>query len=215
MGHDPDDLARESRWALETRSIHVGQHPDPTYGAVAPPIYQTSTFAFDSPAQGARRFAGTEPGYIYSRMSNPTTARLEECIASLEGGTGALATASGMAAVSAVFLSHLRSGDHVIAAKALFGSCRFVVEEFLPRYGIASTLVDGTDLDQWRAAMRPNTKTCFLESPTNPTLSLVDIAAVAEIAHAGARRWSSTMCSRRRMLQSPLALGARFGVVYS
>src|SRR5260370_12227239 len=107
-----------------------------------------------------------------------------EGMAACGGGGAARATASGMAAVTAAMMGQLRAGDHVVAAKALFGSCRWVVEELLPRYGVASTLVDGLDLAQWRNAMRPNTRTLFLESPTNPTLDVIDIKAVAEIAHA-------------------------------
>src|SRR5690606_31917353 len=125
----------------------------------------------------------------YSRFSNPTVAMFEERMRLLEGAEAARSTATGMAAVTAAFLSHLRTGDHVVAARALFGSCRYVVEELLPRFGIASTLVDGADLGAWKRAIRKGkTKALFLESPTNPTLEIYDIAAIAEIAHkAGAR----------------------------
>lgn len=169
---------------LETLAIHAGQAPDPLTGAVAPPLYQTSTFAFESPAQGARRFAGTEPGYIYSRIDNPTTRMLEDCIAALERGTEGLATASGMAAVSTVFFALLRSGDHVVATETLYGPSRLVLEQDFARFGIGSTFVDSGDLDAVRAAIRPETRLLFLETPANPTLRLADLAACAEIARA-------------------------------
>jgi O-succinylhomoserine sulfhydrylase len=138
----------------------------------------------------------------------------EARMASLEGAEAARATATGMAAVTVALLGQLKAGDHVVAAKALFGSCRYVVEDFLPRYGIASTLVDGTDLAQWKNAVRPNTKTFFLESPTNPTLEIIDIAAVADIAHAAGATLVVDNVFATPLLQSPLALGADC-VVYS
>ncbi|HET7714596.1 MAG TPA: aminotransferase class I/II-fold pyridoxal phosphate-dependent enzyme, partial [Bauldia sp.] len=152
------------------------------FGENSEAIFLTQGFVYDSAEAAAARFKGDEPGFIYSRFSNPTVAMFEERMRLLEGAGAARATASGMAAVTATFLSHLKAGDHVIAAKALFGSCRYVVEELLPKYGIAATLVDGTDLDQWRKAVTPRTRALFLESPTNPTLEVIDIAAVAEIA---------------------------------
>jgi O-succinylhomoserine sulfhydrylase len=138
----------------------------------------------------------------------------EQRMADLEGAEAARATATGMAAVTTAILAPLRAGDHVVAAKALFGSCRYVVEDLLPRYGIESTLVDGLDLDQWRNAMRPNTRSCFLESPTNPTLDVMDISAIAEIAHAGGARLIVDNVFATPIWQSPLALGADV-VVYS
>jgi O-succinylhomoserine sulfhydrylase len=138
----------------------------------------------------------------------------EQRIAAFEGAETARATASGMAAVTASMLGQLKAGDHVIAAKALFGSCRYVVEEFLPRFGVASTLVDGTDLEQWRRAVRPNTKTFFLESPTNPTLEVIDIAEVAKIAHAAGATLIVDNVFATPLWQSPLQLGADC-VVYS
>src|SRR5204863_3644000 len=126
--------------------------------------------------QCAARFKGEEPGFLYSRFSNPTVAMFEARMAAFEGAEAARATASGMAAVTTSLLGQLKAGDHVVAAKALFGSCRWVVEELLPRYGVASTLVDGADFAQWKNAVRPNTRTFFLESPTNPTREIIDIA---------------------------------------
>ena len=160
------------------------------------------------------RFKGDEPGFIYSRFSNPTVAMFEQRMALLEGAEAARATASGMAAVTAALMGQLKAGDHVVAARALFGSCLYVVEELLPRFGVASTLVDGADLDAWRAAMRPNTKTAFLESPTNPTLEIIDIAAVAEIVHEAGATLVVDNVFATPLLQHPLELGADC-VVYS
>jgi O-succinylhomoserine sulfhydrylase len=184
------------------------------FGENAEAIFMTQGFVYDSAEAAAARFKGDEPGFIYSRFSNPTVAMFEERMRLLEGAGAARATASGMAAVSAVFLSHLKAGDHVIAAKALFGSCRYVVEELLPKYGITSTLVDGSDLSQWKKAVRPETKALFLESPTNPTLEVIDIAAVAEIAHKAKARLIVDNVFATPLLQKPLELGADI-VVYS
>src|SRR5260370_14807336 len=153
-------------------------------------------------------FKGEDPGYIYSRYSNPTIAMFERRMIELEGAEAARATATGMAAVTTAILAPLKTGDHVVAAKAMFGSCRYVVEDLLPRYGIQSTLVDGLDLDQWKKAMRPNTKTCFLESPTNPTLEVLDIPAIAAIAHQGGARLIVDNVFATPIWQSPLSLGA-------
>lgn len=184
------------------------------FGENAEAIFLTQGFVYDSAEAAAARFKGDEPGFIYSRFSNPTVAMFEERMRLLEGAGAARATASGMAAVSAVFLSHLKAGDHVIAAKALFGSCRYVVEELLPKYGIASTLVDGSNLSQWRKAVRPETRALFLESPTNPTLEVIDIAAVAEIARKAKARLIVDNVFATPLLQRPLELGADI-VVYS
>ena len=157
------------------------------FGENSEALFLTQSYVYENAASAERRFKGEEKGFIYSRYGNPTVAMFEARMCALEGAQAARATATGMAAVTAALMGQLRAGDHVVAAKALFGSCRYVVEDYLPRYGIASTLVDGTELEQWKQAVRPNTKTCFLESPTNPTLEVIDIAAVAKIAHeAGA-----------------------------
>ncbi len=139
-------------------------------------LFLTQGYAYESMEVAEERFKGTSPGFIYSRYGNPTVSMFEERMAMLEGAEAARATASGMAAVTAALMGQVRAGDHVVAAKALFGSCLYVVEDLLPRFGVASTLVDGSDLDQWRAAMRPQTKVCFMESPTNPSLEVYDIA---------------------------------------
>jgi O-succinylhomoserine sulfhydrylase len=201
------------RYRPETHLVHAGQMRS-NFGETSEALYLTQGFVYDSAAQCAARFKGEEPGFLYSRFSNPTVAMFEARMATFEGAEAARATASGMAAVTTALLGQLRAGDHVVAAKALFGSCRWVVEELLPRFGVASTLVDGLDLGQWQAAVRPNTKTFFLESPTNPTLDIIDIAAVAAIAHAAGATLLVDNVFATPLWQSPLALGADC-VVYS
>ncbi|MCB1539302.1 MAG: O-succinylhomoserine sulfhydrylase [Rhodoblastus sp.] len=196
-----------------TRLVHGGTLRS-QYGETSEALFLTQGFVYDSAEAAEARFKGNEPGFIYARFGNPTVAMFEQRMALLEGAEAARATASGMAAVTAALMGLLRAGDHVVAARALFGSCLYVVEEWLPRFGVASTLVDGTDLDQWRAAMRPNTKVCFLESPTNPQLEILDVAAIAEIAHAGGAKLVVDNVFATPLLQQPLALGADV-VVYS
>jgi O-succinylhomoserine sulfhydrylase len=204
---DPKDLHPE------TRLIHAGILRS-QFGETAEALFLTQGFVYDSAEQCEARFVGTEPGFLYSRFSNPTVNMFETRMASFEGAESARATATGMAAVHNAVIGQVKAGDHVVAAKALFGSCRWVVEDFLPRFGVASTLVNGLDLDEWRAAVRPNTKVFFLESPTNPTLEVLDIAAIAAIAHdAGARLLVDNVFATP-LYQSPLALGADC-VVYS
>src|SRR5438105_2478126 len=179
-------MSAKRSYRAETELVHAGILRS-QFEETSEALFLTQGYVYESSTSAEKRFKNEEPGYLYSRFSNPTVAMFEQRMASLEGAEAARATATGMAAVTTALMGQLKAGDHVVAAKALFGSCRYVVEDFLPRFGVASTLVDGTDLDQWRAAMRPNTKTCFLESPTNPTLEVIDIAAVAKIAHdAGA-----------------------------
>ena len=177
-------------------------------------IFLTQGYLYDTMEQAESRFKGETPGFIYSRFANPTVAMFEKRMALLEGAEAARATATGMAAVTASLMGQVKAGDHVVAAKALFGSCLYVVEELLPRFGVASTLVDGADLEAWRKAMRPNTKTCFIETPTNPTLELVDIAEVATIAHGAGATLVVDNVFATPMLQHPLKLGADV-VVYS
>jgi O-succinylhomoserine sulfhydrylase len=197
----------------ETRLVHGGTLRS-QFGETSEALFLTQGYIYDSAEQCAARFANTDPGYIYSRFANPTVAMFEQRMIELEGAEAARATATGMAAVTTAILAPLRAGDHVVAAKAMFGSCRFVVEDLLPRYGITSTLVDGLDLDQWQKAMRPNTKTLFLESPTNPTLEVLDIGEIARIAHKGGARLIVDNVFATPIWQSPLALGADV-VVYS
>jgi O-succinylhomoserine sulfhydrylase len=197
----------------ETRLIHAGTQRS-QFGETSEAIFLTQGFVYDSAEQCAGRFTGEEPGYLYSRFSNPTVNMFEQRMAALEGAESARATASGMAAVTAALMGQVRAGDHVVAAKALFGGCRWVVEDWLPRFGVTSTLVDGGDLAQWRNAVRDNTKVFFLESPTNPTLEVYDIAEIAKIAHAAGAKLTVDNVFATPLWQSPLALGADC-VVYS
>ena len=196
-----------------TRQVHGGTMRS-AFGETSEALFLTQGFIYDTAEAAEARFKGEEGGYIYSRFSNPTVAMFERRMAELEGAEAARATASGMAGVTAALLGQLRAGDHVVAARALFGSCRFVVEELLPRFGVASTLVDGTDLDAWSKAVRAETKTFFLESPTNPTLEVLDIAAIAAIAKDAGASLVVDNVFATPVLQSPLALGATC-VVYS
>ena len=197
----------------ETRLVHGGTLRS-QFGETSEALFLTQGYVYDTAEQCAARFANTDPGYIYSRFSNPTVSMFEQRMIELEGAEAARSTATGMAAVTTAILAPLRAGDHVVAAKAMFGSCRFVVEDLLPRYGITSTLVDGLNLDDWQKAMRPNTKTLFLESPTNPTLEVLDIAEIAKIAHKGGARLIVDNVFATPLWQSPLSLGADV-VVYS
>ena len=196
-----------------TRLVHGGTMRS-QFGELSEALFLTQGYAYNSMEQAEARFKNLEPGFIYSRYSNPTTAMLEERMALLEGAGAARSTASGMAAVSAALMGQVKAGDHVVAARALFGSCLYIVEDVLPRFGVATTLVDGKDLDQWRAAMRPSTKVLFLETPTNPTLEIYDIAAIAEIAHAGGATLVVDNVFATPLQQRPLELGADC-VVYS
>ena len=171
-----------SRARISTKVVHAGEHPDDATGAIIPPIYQTSTFAFKSAEHGARLFSGDEVGYVYTRLSNPTTRVLEEKLAFLEGGEDALVTASGMAAVSTVASSILRQGDHLVSARVVYSATYALFEEIVPRMGVSVSFVDGSSLRELRAEVRQNTKMIFIETPGNPTLDIIDIGAVAEVA---------------------------------
>jgi O-succinylhomoserine sulfhydrylase len=197
----------------ETRLVHAGTLRS-QFGETSEALFLTQGFVYDSAEQCEARFIGKEPGYLYSRFSNPTVNMFETRMAAFEGAEAARATATGMAAVHNSVIGQVRAGDHVVAAKALFGSCRWVIEEFLPRFGVASTLVNGLNLDEWRRAVRPNTKVFFLESPTNPTLEVLDIEAIAAIAHEAGARLVVDNVFATPIYQSPFTLGADC-VVYS
>jgi O-succinylhomoserine sulfhydrylase len=171
-------------WKTRTRLVHEGTRRS-QYGEVSEAIMLTQGFVYDTAEQAEARFDQAGPDeFIYARYGNPTVRMFEDRIAGLEGAEDAFATASGMAAVHAALASVLQAGDHVVSARALFGSCLYILEDVLTRFGVEVTFVDGTDLDQWRAAMRPDTKAVFFESMSNPALEVVDLPAVAEIAHA-------------------------------
>lgn len=214
--HDPSSSFRPA-----TLAVRGGQERS-EHGEASEPIYTTAAFTYDSPETAAARFTGASEGFIYSRYGNPTVRAFEERLTAIEGAEDCRATASGMAAVAASMLSWLALGDHVVAARALFGSCRYILEWILPRFGIETTLVDGADLDAWRNAVRPETVAFFFESPSNPLLELVDIAAVAEIAREATRSGKAKGPIRvmvdnvfaTPVLQKPLAHGANV-VIYS
>src|ERR1700735_3753174 len=205
--------ASTARYRPETRLVHSGTIRS-EFGETSEALFLTQGYVYETAELCEARFKGEDPGYIYSRYSNPTIAMFERRMIELEGAEAGRSTATGMAAVTTAILAPLKAGDHVVAAKAMFGSCRYVVEDLLPRYGISSTLVDGLDLDQWKKAMQPNTRSCFLESPTNPTLDVLDIGAIAEIAHQAGARLIVDNVFATPIWQSPLALGADV-VVYS
>lgn len=202
MSHDLSSYSRN------TQTVHAGQEVDPGSGAVAPPLFQTSTFAFNSCAQGARRFAGDEDGYIYTRMGNPTVARLETAVSTLEGGTHAIATGSGMAALSTTLFALLQAGDHVIGTDSVYGPSRLLIERDFSRFGIESTFVDTSDLDAVRQSLRDNTRLVFVETPANPTMILTDIGAVAGLAHDHGAVLLVDNTFATPILQRPLSLGA-------
>ena len=206
-------MSTTRRFRPATELVHGGTLRS-HYGETSEAIFMTQGFVYDSSEAAEARFKGEDDGYIYSRYANPTNTMFEKRMCLMEGAEDARATASGMAAISAAILCQLRAGDHIVAARALFGSCRWVVETLAPRYGIETTLVDGTKLDQWEKAVRKNTKVFFFETPTNPTLEVIDIQAVAAIAHASGARVVVDNVFATPLLQKPLELGADI-VAYS
>lgn len=202
MAHDVRSLSRS------TQTIHAGQHRDEATGAVAPPIIQSSTFAFTDCAQGAARFAGSEDGHIYTRMGNPTIERLEEAVATVELGHGALATSSGMSALCTIVFALLSQGDHLVGTSSVYGPSRVVIERDFSRFGVASSFVDTSNVEAVEAAMRPETRLVFVETPANPTIVLSDIEAVAAIAHRHGALLLVDNTFASPVLQRPMTLGA-------
>jgi O-succinylhomoserine sulfhydrylase len=201
------------KYRTETELVHAGTLRS-SFGETSEALFLTQGYVYDSSLSAERRFKNEEPGYQYSRFANPTVHMFEQRMCALEGAEAARATATGMAAVTTALMGQVRAGDHVVASKALFGSCLYIVEEHLPRYGVTSTLVNGNNLDEWKKAVRPNTKTFFLESPTNPVLEVLDIKAIADIAHAAGATLVVDNVFSTPLFQKPLALGADC-VVYS
>jgi O-succinylhomoserine sulfhydrylase len=200
-------------WKPQTAAVHAGTLRS-AFGETSEAIYLTQGFVYESAEAAEARFKGEEPGFIYSRYANPTVDMFEKRMCALEGAEDARSTASGMAAVAAALLCSLKAGDHVVAARALFGSCRWIIETLMPKYGIESTLVDGTKREEWEKAVRPNTRLFFLESPTNPTLEVADIKAVATLANSIGARLVVDNVFATPLFQKPLELGAHV-VVYS
>ncbi|HMT14252.1 MAG TPA: O-succinylhomoserine sulfhydrylase [Aestuariivirga sp.] len=203
----------DARWGDATKLVRGGVLRSP-HGETAEALYLNSGFVYDNAEAAERRFTGEEEGYVYGRYGNPTVSMFEERLALLEGAESAYAVASGMAAVFGALACQLKAGDHIVSSKALFGSCYQIITGVLPRFGISYTLVDGTDLDQWRKAVRPETRAFFLETPSNPGLEIFDIKAVAEIAHAAGATVVVDNIFATPILQRPLALGADI-IVYS
>ena len=206
-----DDEAEE--WKTATSLIHGGTLRS-EFQETSEALFLTSGFVHESAEAAEGRFEGAKSGYVYSRYANPTVAMFEERMRVLEGAEASRATATGMSAVFTALFAQLKAGDHLVAGRALFGSCHYIVHDLLPRFGVETTLVDGRDLKAWGAAVRPNTKAFFFESPTNPTLEIVDIAGVCEIAHAAGALVTIDNVFATPLLQNPLALGADV-VVYS
>ena len=200
-------MTERKKWQTQTRMVHEGAIRSP-FGETAEALYLTSGYVYDSAEQAEARFNEEEDGYIYSRFGNPTVRAFETRMMALEGAEDARATATGMAAVTACMMSQLEAGDHIVAARALFGSCRYVVETLMPRFGVECTLVDGRDLDAWKAALRPETKIFFLETPSNPVMEIIDIQAVADIAQNHGAQLVVDNVFATPVLQKPLALGA-------
>ena len=199
-----------------TKCVHAGNVHDKQYGALTMPIYQTSTFVFDSCEQGAARFSGQEAGYIYSRLGNPTTSVLEAKIAALDGAEATLATSSGMGAISSTLWTIAKAGAHIVADGTLYGCTYALLSHGLTRYGVEVSFVDTADIEAVKAALKENTVAVYLETPANPNLKIADIAAVAEAAHSYNPE-IKVICDNTfasPYLQSPLALGADV-VVYS
>ena len=192
---------------FNSKLIHGGGHHD-EYGAATVPIYQTSTFRFESAEDGAACFAGEKEGYVYTRIGNPTVAALERQVAELEHGYGAVAFASGMGAVSTVYMAYLNAGDHIISSDAVYGASRTMMEGHMSRFGVESTYVKTENIDNIKAAIRPNTKMLYIETPANPTMGITDIEACAKLAHEKGLLLvvDNTFCSP--YLQNPLDLGA-------
>ena len=204
---------REEGWRERTRLVRGGTRRT-GFGETSEAMFLNSGFVYDAPETAEARFKGEDDGFIYSRYGNPTVAMFERRLALLEGAEACFATATGMAAVFTSLIAMLRAGDHVVSSRVLFGSCHYIISEILPRFGIPTTFVDGPDLDQWRAAMRPETKAVFFETPANPTTELIDIAAVAAIAHDAGARVVVDNVFATPLLQRSLPLGADI-VVYS
>jgi O-succinylhomoserine sulfhydrylase len=204
---------KPGKWRKRTLAVRGGQVRS-GFQETSEALFMTSGYAYEQAEEAEARFKGESPGYQYSRFGNPTVSMFEERMAALEGAPVGRATATGMAAVSAVLLAGLNAGDHIIAAKAMFGSCLHVVTNILPRFGITNTLVDGEDVGAWEAAMQPNTKMLFLETPSNPTLALVDLKAVAAVADAHGALLVVDNAFATPALQRPMEFGAHI-VVHS
>ncbi|MDA0653935.1 MAG: O-succinylhomoserine sulfhydrylase [Proteobacteria bacterium] len=209
MANDSQDGA----WRPRTRMVHGGTVRS-QFGETSEALFLTSGYVYDAPEEAEARFKGEAPGFLYSRFGNPTVSMFEDRMAALDGAEAAWATATGMAAVNAALMCQLKSGDRVVAARALFGSCRYILDEILPRFGVEVVLVDGTDLDQWATALANGAACVLIETPSNPGLEILDMRAIAELAHAAGAQFIVDNVFATPVLQRPLEFGADI-VVYS
>jgi len=200
-------LPMTEKYHLDTLAVRAGQERS-QFGEHAEALYLTSSFVFKDAAQAAARFAGTEEGMVYARFSNPTVAVMQERLAALEGAEGCIATASGMSAILSTVMALLKSGDHIVASRSLFGATQQMFGNIFTRFGVDTTFVAGTRPEGFRAALKPNTKLVFIETPSNPLTEVFDIVALAEVAHEGHALLAVDNCFCTPVLQRPLALGA-------
>ncbi|MGD9537273.1 MAG: O-succinylhomoserine sulfhydrylase [Alphaproteobacteria bacterium] len=209
-----NDIATPTpEWRPATRLVRGGTKRS-RFNETSEALFLTSGYVYEDAETAEARFKGELDGFVYSRFGNPTVAMFEERLSLVEGAEACRGTASGMSAVCFALMSLVKAGDHVLASRALFGSCHYIVSVLLPRFGVETTLIDGVDLDQWRAALRPNTKAVFLETPSNPTLTVIDVAAVSALAHQVGAKVVVDNAFASPILQQPLRLGADI-VVYS
>lgn len=201
------DRSITSRWRPATQAVRGGTARS-EWGETSEALFLTSGYSYDKAGDAAARFAGEQKGMTYSRLQNPTVQMLEERLALMEGAEACRVMASGMAAMTAALLCQVQQGDHIVAGRAAFGSCRWLTDTFLPKFGVTSTIVDGRDTDAWKDAIRPNTKLFFFETPANPTLDIVDIAAVCDIARDAGIVSVVDNAFATPLLQRPLDLGA-------
>ncbi len=213
MAKTPDKKAKEPKLGESTLAVRGGLDRSP-HGETAEALYLNSGFVYPDGETAQDRFAGRQDGYVYARYGNPTVTMFENRLRLMEGAEACYAVASGMAAVFGALACQVRAGDHVVASRALFGSCYQVITNILARFGVSHTLVDGSDLEQWRAAFKPETKLAFIETPSNPALEIIDMAAVADITHEHGARLVVDNIFATPVLQKPFEMGADV-VVYS
>ncbi|MFA7268995.1 MAG: O-succinylhomoserine sulfhydrylase [Sterolibacterium sp.] len=194
-------------YSFETLAVRAGQERS-QFNEHSEALYLTSSFVFDSAAQAAARFSGEQPGNVYARFTNPTVTMLQQRLAALEGAEGCIATASGMAAILAMIMALLKGGDHIVASRSIFGATQQMLGTILPKFGIETDFIDGGDPAAFRAALRPNTRLLFIETPSNPLTEVLDIAALAQVAHAAGALLAVDNCFCTPALQRPLELGA-------
>jgi len=197
----------DNDYSFDTLAVRAGQQRS-QFNEHSEALYLTSSFVFENAAQAAARFSGTEPGNVYARFTNPTVTMLQERLAALEGAQGCIATSSGMAAIFAMIMALLKSGDHIVASRSIFGATQQLLGNILPKFGIETSFVDGGDPAEYRARLRPNTKLVFIETPSNPLTEVIDIAAVAQVTHAAGALLAVDNCFCTPALQRPLDLGA-------